>query len=217
MYILNIETSTKNCSVSLSQEGQIIALSEDFSQGFIHSEMLHQFIADLLKKNNVSFSELSAIAIDKGPGSYTGLRIGTSTAKGLCYALDIPLIAIESLEILAHAVQKLQGVIIPMIDARRMEVYTTIFDCNYKKIKPTEAVVLSEASFVEYTEKVYFVGDGAEKFQSVSQLKNAEFLYEIKYPSATQMGELAYQKFVQSDFEDLAYFEPFYLKEFYTG
>ncbi|MDO4728891.1 MAG: tRNA (adenosine(37)-N6)-threonylcarbamoyltransferase complex dimerization subunit type 1 TsaB [Bacteroidota bacterium] len=217
MYILNIETSTKNCSVSLSQNGEIIALREDFSQGFIHSEMLHQFIADLLQMSAVEYGQLSAIAIDKGPGSYTGLRIGSSTAKGLCYALDIPLIAIESLEILARRVQADDGIIVPMIDARRMEVYTAVFGADYQKTGSTQAVILNDNSFVDYNQKIYFVGDGVAKFKEISKVKDAEFFTQIQYPSAEQMGELAYQKFIQSDFENVAYFEPFYLKEFYTG
>lgn len=217
MYILNIETSTKNCSVSLAKDGKIIALKEIAEQNFTHSEKLHLFIDELIKKAGISYKDLSAVALSKGPGSYTGLRIGTSTAKGLCFALDIPLIALDSLEILAKQVNINNGLVIPMIDARRMEVYTAIFDQNHKKISETKALVIDENSFSDISEKVYFIGDGAGKCMTILQKDNFVFLSEILYPSASEMSELSYQKFQQKAFEDIAYFEPFYLKEFFTG
>lgn len=217
MYILNIETSTKNCSVSLSQNGKTFFLKEIAEQNFTHSEKLHLFIDELIQKSGISYKDLSAVALSKGPGSYTGLRIGTSTAKGLCFALDIPLIAINSLEVLAKQVNLGNGLIIPMIDARRMEVYTATFDQNHNKISETEALIIDENSFSDISEKAYFVGDGAEKCMAVLQKDNFIFLSEIIYPSANEMAELSFEKFQQEAFEDIAYFEPFYLKDFFTG
>ncbi len=217
MYILNIETSTKNCSVSLAKNGEIIALKEVAEQSFTHSEKLHQFIDELLKQEDVYYSQLSAIGLSKGPGSYTGLRIGTSAAKGLCFALDIPLITIDSLTILANQVTYQDGLIVPMIDARRMEVYTSIFDINHNQISAIEALIIEENSFESITDKVYFIGDGATKCKGVLNKGNFIFLDDIIYPSAREMARLSYEKYEQKDFEDIAYFVPFYLKEFFTG
>src|SRR5690606_3077507 len=138
----NIETSTKNCSVSLSKQEEIVVLKEVAEQNFSHSEKLHLFIDEIIKQAGIQYKDLSAVAISKGPGSYTGLRIGTSTAKGLCYALNIPLIAIDSLSILAHKVTYTDGLIIPMLDARRMEVYTAIFDNSCNKKSDIQALVI---------------------------------------------------------------------------
>lgn len=217
MYILNIETSTKNCSVSLAKNGEIIALKEVAEQSYSHSEKLHVFIDALLKESNLNYNQLSAIGLSKGPGSYTGLRIGTSTAKGFCFALDLPLIAIDSLSILAHQAPYQDGLIIPMIDARRMEVYTTIFDNNYNPLSAIEALVIDENSFEAITEKAYFIGDGATKCKEVLNKENFVFLDDIVYPSAREMARLSYEKYQQKEFEDLAYFVPFYLKEFFSG
>lgn len=217
MYILNIETSTKNCSVSLAKNGEIIALKEVAEQSYTHSEKLHVFIDELLKQSDVRYNQLVAIGLSKGPGSYTGLRIGTSTAKGFCFALDIPLIAIDSLKILAHRVPYQDGLVIPMIDARRMEVYTTTFDKNHSQLSAIQALVVEDNSFEEISEKAYFVGDGAPKCKEVLNKENFVFLEDIIYPSAREMGKLSFEKFEQKDFEDIAYFVPFYLKEFFTG
>ncbi len=217
MYILNIETSTKNCSVSLSKQGKTVILKEEAEQNFTHSEKLHLFIDEILKEVSVSYKQLSAVALSKGPGSYTGLRIGTSTAKGLCFALDIPLIAIDSLTILAQQVQLKNGLIIPMIDARRMEVYTAVFDENHNKKSEIQALVIDENSFSDISEKVYFIGDGASKCKSILTQENFIFLDDIIYPSAQEMAILSFKKFQAKEFEDIAYFEPFYLKEFFTG
>ncbi len=217
MYILNIETSTKNCSVSLAKNGEIINLKEIAEQSYTHSEKLHVFIDELLKQSGVKYNQLAAIGLSKGPGSYTGLRIGTSTAKGFCFALDIPLIAIDSLTILAHQIKHHNGLIIPMIDARRMEVYTTTFDKNHHQLSAIEALVIEDNSFQTIAEKTYFVGDGATKCKEILNKENFIFLDDIIYPSAKEMGELTFEKFKQKAFEDLAYFAPFYLKEFFTG
>lgn len=212
--ILNIETATKNCSVSLSKSGKTIFVKEHADQGYSHAEKLHVFIDEVIKECQIDISEINAVAVSKGPGSYTGLRIGVSAAKGLCYALNIPLIAVDTLEILANQVQKKDGLIVPMLDARRMEVYSAIFNNDLEKISETKAEILSTESYDEINEKIYFVGDCQEKCQTVLTKNNFEFLPEIVYPSANEMSKLSYQKFENKQFEDVAYFEPFYLKDF---
>jgi len=213
-YILNIETATKNCSVSLAKEGKTILCKEIAEEGYSHAERLHVFIEDLVQEAGIHFKHIQAIAVSQGPGSYTGLRIGVSTAKGLCYALNVPLIAVDTLQVLASQVQVEDGLIIPMIDARRMEVYSAIFDVKFEKIRETQAEVITENSFETISETVYFVGDCADKCKSVITKSNFIFLEEIKYPSATAMSILSFSKFQNKDFEDLAYFEPYYLKDF---
>jgi len=213
-YILNIETATKNCSVSLAKDGQTILVKEIAELGYSHAEKLHVFIEEILKETNVNIQELKAVAVSKGPGSYTGLRIGVSTAKGLCYALGIPLISVDTLQVLAKKVSVNDGLIVPMIDARRMEVYSAIFDKNHQKIKEVQAEILTEESYDEITEKVYFIGDCQEKCQTVLTKPNFVFLSKIIFPSANEMSSLSYEKYMNNDFEDVAYFEPFYLKDF---
>jgi len=212
-YILNIETATKNCSVSLAKNGETILCKEIAEQGYSHAEKLHVFIEEIVKEANVNFSEIKAVAVSKGPGSYTGLRIGVSAAKGLCYALQIPLISIDTMQVLAKKAN-VDGLIVPMIDARRMEVYSAIFDKNHNKIKDVEAEVLTENSYQDYNETVYFVGDCQEKCQTVLVKDNFKFLPGIIFPSANEMSKLSFEKFQNNDFEDVAYFEPFYLKDF---
>lgn len=213
-YILNIETATKNCSVSLAKEGKTILCKEIAEEGYSHAERLHVFIEDLVQEAGIHFKDIQAIAVSQGPGSYTGLRIGVSAAKGLCYALNVPLIAVDTLQVLASQVQVEDGLIIPMIDARRMEVYSAIFDVKFEKIRETQAEVITENSFETISETVFFVGDCADKCKSVITKSNFIFLEEIKYPSATAMSILSFSKFQNKDFEDLAYFEPYYLKDF---
>jgi tRNA threonylcarbamoyladenosine biosynthesis protein TsaB len=200
--------------VSLAKDGQTILCKEIAEQGYSHAERLHVFIEEILKKTKVKIQELHAVAVSKGPGSYTGLRIGVSTAKGLCYALGIPLIALDTLQVLAHQVSVDNGIIVPMLDARRMEVYSAIFDKNHDNIKAVQAEVLTEDSYSEFTETLYFIGDCQEKCQTVLTQPNFKFIPEIVFPSASQMSQLSYEKFNQNDFEDVAYFEPFYLKDF---
>ena len=213
-YILNIETATKNCSVSLAKEGKTILCKEIAEEGYSHAERLHVFIEDLVQEAGIHFKDIQAIAVSQGPGSYSGLRIGVSAAKGLCYALNVPLIAVDTLQVLASQVQVEDGLIIPMIDARRMEVYSAIFDVKFEKIRETQAEVITENSFETISETVYFVGDCADKCKSVITKSNFIFLEEKKYPSATAMSILSFSKFQNKDFEDLAYFEPYYLKDF---
>ena len=213
--ILSIETATTNCSVSLSKNGETLLLKEDYDSNYSHAERLHIFIEDILKEAKFERSQLDAIAVSKGPGSYTGLRIGVSAAKGLCFALDIPLISISTLEALAHQVKTENGVIVPMLDARRMEVYSAVFSSDYNLLRPIEAQILEEHSFEFYLGKseVYFIGNGVEKTKALIKHNNAVFI-EGKLPSANEMSILAYAKYKKNDTEDVAYFEPYYLKDF---
>lgn len=212
--ILNIETATKNCSVSLSKEGKTIVCKEIAAQNFSHAEKLHLFIAEVLAENNLVFSDLSAVAVSQGPGSYTGLRIGVSSAKGFCYALNIPLIAVDTLQLLAKQIQIEKGIILPMIDARRMEVFTAFYDKNFNQIRNVQAEIIDENSYAEIDETLHLVGDGTEKFKNT--LTNDKFIFHsnVIYPSANEMSALSYEKFQKQDFVDVAYFEPFYLKDF---
>jgi tRNA threonylcarbamoyladenosine biosynthesis protein TsaB len=199
--LLNIETSTTNCSVSLSKEGETLIIKEDYSTKFSHAEFLHVFIDEIVKSANINRLDLDAIAVSKGPGSYTGLRIGVSAAKGLCYALDKPLIAVSTLESLSHQIKIDNGVIVPMLDARRMEVYSAIFDANHHQIRVTQAQILEDGAFLEYLDKgkVYFIGTGVEKTKTLIQHKNAIFI-EHKLPSANEMGKLAYDSYKKKCF-----------------
>jgi tRNA threonylcarbamoyladenosine biosynthesis protein TsaB len=214
-YILNIETSTTNCSVSLSHKGETLVLKEDYGNGYSHAEKLHVYVDEVLKEAKISTLQLDAIAVSKGPGSYTGLRIGVSAAKGLAFALNIPLISVSTLEALAHQVKADSGLIIPMLDARRLEVYSAIFDTQFNSIRAIEAQVLDETSFQSYLSenKVYFIGDGVAKTKALLDNNNAVFI-ENKLPSADQMSALSFNKYKKSDTEDVAYFEPYYLKDF---
>lgn len=214
-YILNIETATTNCSVSLSKEGEILVLKEDYSAQYSHAESLHLFIDEVFKQANLKPENIAAIAVSKGPGSYTGLRIGVSAAKGLCFSLDKPLISVDTLEALSHQVQISSGCIVPMLDARRMEVYAAVYDSTYKQMRAIQAEILEENSFKTFLEqgKVYFIGNGVEKTKQIIQHPNAVFI-ENKLPSAREMGILAFNKYKNNDFENVAYFEPFYLKDF---
>ncbi|MGB0891881.1 MAG: tRNA (adenosine(37)-N6)-threonylcarbamoyltransferase complex dimerization subunit type 1 TsaB [Flavobacteriaceae bacterium] len=213
--ILNIETATKNCSVSVAKEGEILAIKELNNGNYSHAEVLHPFVLDILKEAAISTSELDAVAVSKGPGSYTGLRIGVSAAKGLCFAFDKPLISIETLTSLAHSISIDNGIIVPMIDARRMEVYAAVYDKNYQQIREIKAEIIDSTSFSEYFKenKVYFLGDGAAKCKETITHKNANFI-ENKHPSSKEMAQLSYIKYKKNDIEDVAYFEPFYLKDF---
>lgn len=214
IYILNIETATKNCSVSLAKEGQTILCKEIAEEGYSHAERLHVLIEQVIQESGIGFQDVNAIAVSQGPGSYTGLRIGVSAAKGLCYALNIPMIAVDTLQVLASQVNISEGFIIPMLDARRMEVYSTVFNFKLETQRETQAEIISENSFETFYDKVYFVGDCAKKCQSVLNKSNFVFLEDIKYPSAKEMSALSFSKFQKNDFLDVAYFEPYYLKDF---
>lgn len=213
--ILNIETATKNCSVSLAKNGEVMALKELNNGNYSHAELLHQFIDDCIREASIVKSDIDAIAVSKGPGSYTGLRIGVSAAKGLCFALEIPLISTNTLEALSYTTAIKEGYIVPMIDARRMEVYTAVFDQNHQEIDKTTAKIIDETSFLNYLtkHKTYFLGDGAMKCKATIAHNNAIFI-DHKFPSAKEMVRLSFKKFQQKAFEDVAYFEPYYLKDF---
>lgn len=216
-FILALESATKMCSVALFSEDKLIAHKEE-KGNYSHAENMANFVQELLDENNLKPSDLNAVAVSKGPGSYTGLRIGVSLAKGLCYSLKIPLISIETLTGIAA---KLKGevpansLICAMIDARRAEVYTALYDHELNVILPTEAKIIDSNSFEDLleTQPIYFVGDGAEKCKTVLTNKNADFSYGDS-TSAKNFGGLAFDKFEKQEFEDVAYFEPFYLKEF---
>ena len=212
--ILNIETATKNCSVALAKEGKTLACKEIAEQNFSHAEKLHVFIEELLAENNLQFSDLNAIAVSQGPGSYTGLRIGVSSAKGFCYALNIPMIAIDTLQLLAKQIQIEEGIIIPMIDARRLEVFSAFYDKNHNQIRNTQAEIIDETSYQEITETIHLVGDGTEKFKNT--LIDTKFVFhsDVVFPSANEMSQLSFDKYQIRDFVDVAYFEPYYLKDF---
>ena len=213
-YLLHIETATKNCSVALAKDGQLLAHREMAEEGYSHAEKLHVFIEETLAEAGIAYKDLSAVAVSQGPGSYTGLRIGVSAAKGLCFALRIPLIAVDTLSVLARQANISDGIVIPMIDARRMEVYSAIFDSSFHQIREVQAEILTEASFSNVAGTIYFVGDCLEKSKTVLTDDRFVFLDEIIYPSATNMVAMAYEKYQKSDTVDVAYFEPYYLKDF---
>jgi tRNA threonylcarbamoyladenosine biosynthesis protein TsaB len=227
--ILCLETATKACSVSLGQQGKLLALKESLDEQYSHAENLTLYIEEVFKQATIRLQDVDAVAVSKGPGSFTGLRIGISTAKGLCYALDKPLIAINTLEAMAVQVHKSQvtrpnglsgrashkGLFMPMIDARRMEVYYAVYDEQLNEIKKTSAEIIDENSFSDLLSKnkIYFFGDGAAKCRSKISHPNAIFTDGIN-PSAKFMLPLAEKYFSEKKFEDVAYFEPFYLKDF---
>lgn len=213
-YILNIETATKNCSVTIAKEGQTVVCCEVAEEGYSHAEKLHLFFEEALQKAGITFQDLNAIAVSQGPGSYTGLRIGVSAAKGLCYALNIPMISVDTLEVLARKIKIENGAIVPMIDARRMEAFTAFFDNSYSKTRATKAEIIDEETYSGSTEILHLIGDGAAKCKDV--LTSERFVYhdEVVFPSANEMSGISFEKFQKNDFVDVAYFEPFYLKDF---
>lgn len=219
-YIIQLETTTKQCSVALSYKGNCISKKVLLAEHFSHDEKLHVFIREVLQEASVGFSELDAVSISKGPGSYTGLRIGVAAAKGLCFALDLPLIGIHTLELMVQPfIGKAEYVFfIPMLDARRMEVYTAVFDNSKTWIQETNALVLEAQSFYDLLgdSPCLVFGNGASKFKTLQPKINAHFTETVSYPSAEDMSRLAWLEFQKKIFEDLATFEPFYLKDFQT-
>ena len=215
--ILHLETTTTNCSVCLAQSGEILTLKEHYSPQYSHAEELHPFIQEVLRATKMDVGSLDAVAVSKGPGSYTGLRIGVSAAKGICYALDIPLISVSTLEALALQAAPNKGYVIPLLDARRMEVYSAVLDQAKKVVREVQAEVITEASFREYLNKgpCLLIGPGAAKCETVLLHKNASF-ESTAVPSAKEMVGMAWEKWQKNAFENVAYFEPFYLKDFVT-
>lgn len=215
--ILSIETSTNNCSVALHESGELIA-SQIHQVEKSHSSLLPGIAGEILEEKSVKFEDLDAVAISAGPGSYTGLRIGVTTAKGFCFASNIPLIAIDTLDVLIaslHGKFKGDHLLCPMLDARRMEVYTKMVDQDLNEVWPLQAKILDESTFSEIEQTMYLFGNGAPKFKEVVDQDNLIFIDEI-IPDAVNMGSLAFQKYQASEFEDIAYFEPNYLKEWRT-
>ncbi len=221
--ILCLETATEVCSVALVVDGKIADFKEDLN-GQSHSKLLTLYIDEVLKENQLKASDLDAIAISGGPGSYTGLRIGVSASKGLAYAADIPIISISSLQAMADYVQENQtelkiklgpnNVLQPMIDARRMEVYTMPCNIKAEQLDEVHAKIIDEESYAEVTtNKLFYFGNGASKCEKVLKNPNAVYVENV-YASAKNMKNIAIRKFRNEEFEDLAYFEPFYLKEF---
>ena len=229
--ILALETATPVCSVALARDGEILSIRESTAHN-AHSSVLTVFIEELFHEVSLHYSDLDAISVSKGPGSYTGLRIGVSAAKGLCYALDKPLIAVPTLEAMALGISRFKSnnsilkienrkseigdLYCPMIDARRMEVYCTVYDKNLNEVLPTAAVIVDEHSFEQLlvNHMILFAGTGSEKCKDVlSYQSNALFLDDFQ-ASAKFMIALAEKRFNEKQFESLAYFEPFYLKDF---
>ncbi|MGI6319556.1 MAG: tRNA (adenosine(37)-N6)-threonylcarbamoyltransferase complex dimerization subunit type 1 TsaB [Bacteroidales bacterium] len=219
-YILNIETSAETCSVALSENGKLIKLIESQELNS-HSKELNLFIEEILKTSNISYKDLKALAVSYGPGSYTGLRIGMSTAKAICYAHDIPLICLSSLQILANALKEQIDfetdnlAILPLLDARRMEVYVATFDINLNFNSQAEAMIVDEKTFDIYKDysKVVIGGSGAEKCLQFVENDDRFVFYDVKL-SSKYMPKLAEYEFQNKNFADLAYSEPFYLKEY---
>lgn len=217
--ILHLESTSKNCSIAISKGIEILCLCEETTDNFSHNEKLHTFIQWALEGAEITINDINAISLSKGPGSYTGLRIGTAAAKGLCFSLDIPLIANNTLESLIQKEKyKEYSKIIPVIDARRMEFYTKIFDGKGISLSDTHSHILNEKSFLDIRdEKLLFIGDCTEKIDNYFKenninFKNATFISQI--PSAKSLVELSYLKYQNQEFKDIAYFEPFYLKDF---
>ena len=219
--ILNIETSTTVCSVSIAINGKLAALKE-VNDGYSHAEQLELLIQSVVKESGIKMNDLQAVSVSKGPGSYTGLRIGVSLAKGICYGAQIPLLSVPTLEAMAqHPILKEdnESHLVPMLDARRMEVYACVLSPNYQVFTPTSAVVIDENSFSSLLEhsKAVFFGPGMEKCKDVlTQHSNANFKDDI-LPSSAYMAAISEEKFNASQFENTAYFEPFYLKDFVAG
>lgn len=217
-FILCIETATEVCSVALFNKYELLVLNE-INEGNMHASALTGLIEKTLKEAGLTLNQLDAICVSKGPGSYTGLRVGVSTAKGLCFGLNIPLLAVNTLQSMAgvymHQTPNNVQAICAMIDARRMEVYAAIYNSNLEEINPTQAIVIDAYSFEEQLNQgqIIFIGNGAAKCKSTITHANAVFVEEITC-SALGLGKPAYQMFLENKFEDTAYFEPFYLKDF---
>ena len=223
--ILCLETATPVCSVALNDGTKNKALRECKGQN-AHSEKITIFIDEILRETGINYNQLGAVAVSKGPGSYTGLRIGVSTAKGICYAADLPLMAIDTLHAMAYGMRDKLGVqlqsndlLVPMIDARRMEVYCALFDAELKPVKGTEALVVDEHSFDEYLQehRLWLFGDGAPKLKELFKETSQIQIVDDFAPSAAYMAALSDEALKAGDFVDVAYFEPYYLKDFIAG
>ena len=221
--ILNLETATQVCSVALAKDGELLSLRE-LNEKNVHAEVLTPFVQEVMKEANLNLADLDAVAVSQGPGSYTGLRIGVSTAKGLCYSLDIPLIGVSTLQSMARWAQITLGDKIsdkawftPMIDARRMEVYTAFYNHQMEAQSKIEPHIFTEDSFATIDKELILSGDGCQKSQDLFKNRSNISIYPEILCSAQGMISLSENKFQKEDFEDVAYFEPFYLKEFIAG
>lgn len=217
MYILNIHTATETAIVNLSENRNVLeTLINDEPKK--HAAFLHIAINTLLQKQGILPKDLSAIGVSSGPGSYTGIRVGLATAKGLCYALNIPLITYNSLELMALAsiveTQNRDAMYCPMIDARRMEVYTAVYDYSREELIPPSALILTENAFkeIEQSKKIYFSGDGSHKFKELTQ--NPNHIFINSGISSGSLAQISWQKFERKEFENVFYSKPLYLKEF---
>ncbi|AMR32848.1 tRNA threonylcarbamoyladenosine biosynthesis protein TsaB [Mucilaginibacter sp. PAMC 26640] len=222
-YLLQIETATTSCSVALSQNGNVLAFKEINARN-IHAEVITVYIQGLITEAGLNYADIDAVAVSCGPGSYTGLRIGVSTAKGLCFALNKPLISVDTLAAMASGIAKKRNIspgtlLCPMIDARRMEVFTAVFDTAGDIIKPTAAEIIDENSFADLLSKnaILFFGDGAEKCKVALRHNQNACFQEDFINSAVDMTNISTDKFNNAEFVDVAYFEPFYLKDFIAG
>ena len=223
--ILCLETATPVCSVALNESCCTIALRESEKQN-AHSEKITNFIREVMETAGIGYSQLDAVAVSQGPGSYTGLRIGVSTAKGICYAADLPLMAIDTLVAMAYGMKAKLGtqladndLLVPMIDARRMEVYASVFDANLQKVNNTAALVIDENSFADLRKDhhLWLFGDGAPKLKQLFENQPNITIVDGFKPSAAYMLPLADKALREQRFVDVAYFEPFYLKDFIAG
>ena len=222
--ILCLETATSVCSVALNDRCCTLALRETEGNN-AHSEKITNFIREVMETAGISYSQLDAVAVSQGPGSYTGLRIGVSTAKGVCYAADLPLMAIDTLEAMAWGMRDKLGsllqpddLLVPMIDARRMEVYCSVFGASLQRIQETKALVVEADSFKEFEgRRLWLFGDGAPKLKSLFEAQPLIQVVEGFKPSAAFMRDLAEKALKERDFVDVAYFEPYYLKDFVAG
>lgn len=215
--ILSLETATDVCSVALHDGNKLLGEAV-LNEPQAHAARLAPLIDQVIRDSGASYADIKAVAVSAGPGSYTGLRIGTSTAKGLCYALDVPLISVGTLELLAYqgrAFNASGGLLCPMIDARRMEVYCLVADAELNIVEPVAARIIDDRTFTELLDanRMLLFGNGAAKCREVIQHRNVIFQDGL-FPSATSLGEIAQEKFAAAEFEDLALFKPFYLKEF---
>lgn len=221
--ILQIETATTMCSVALALNGDVLAVKE-LNERNVHASQITLYIDQVMRSAGKTYQDLDAVSISKGPGSYTGLRIGVSTAKGLCYALDIPLISVDTLEAMAsgfmaaHPEIMSNALLCPMIDARRMEVYTAVLDTQLRQIEPVSAKILDEGSFDKYfsSHPVFFFGDGAGKSQGLYSV-NKNYNFREYENSAVHLSAISLKKLHNGETENMAYFEPFYLKDFIPG
>lgn len=215
--ILSLETSTDVCSVALHKNGDLLS-SQTHKVEKSHSSLLPGVVLQICNEANLTLKDVEAVAVSEGPGSYTGLRIGVSTAKGFAYSLNIPIIAIPTLDVMLEAVRgKFKGeyLLCTMMDARRMEVYTKMEDQDGKEVWGTQPKILDAESFTDYKQTVYLCGNGMPKFREIVDQQNLIFIEDI-YPDASNMGRLAWEKYQMESFEDVAYFEPNYLKEWRT-